>query len=152
MKLYEIHAEVLLPMPLEETFSFFADAHNLERITPEWLQFNVLTPKPIAMRVGTHIDYKLRVRCFPIHWQSEITAWQPPHRFVDEQLKGPYRRWIHEHIFCQAAGQTLAKDSVRYAVPGGGLVHWLVVKSDVERIFEYRKLKLQEIFATPKII
>ncbi len=146
MKIYRLQAAVLLPKPLEETFAFFADAHNLEKITPAWLRFHVVTPRPIAMHVGARIDYKLKVRRLPIRWQSEITAWRPPHRFTDEQRKGPYRLWIHEHAFRQVDGQTLAEDSVRYAVPGSGSVHWLAVKRDVERIFAYRKLKLREIF------
>lgn len=147
MKIHTLHAEVIVPRPLEETFAFFADAHNLEKITPEWMQFHVLTPRPIAMQEGARIDYKLKLHRLPLRWQSLITVWQPPHRFVDEQSKGPYRRWVHEHLFRQVAGGTLVEDRVRYAVPGGALIHRLAVKRDIERIFEYRKAKLREIFA-----
>lgn len=146
MKIHTIRAEVLIPRPLEETFAFFADARNLEKITPQWLQFQVLTPKPIAMQAGARIDYKLKVHRLPIRWQSLITDWQPPHRFTDEQRKGPYRRWVHEHVFRQVRGGTLVEDRVRYAVPGGALIHWLAVKRDVQRIFDYRTAKLREIF------
>ena len=108
MKIYELRTQVRLPRPIDEVFPFFADAHNLETLTPPWLKFHVLTPKPIAMAVGTKIDYKLRIRGLPLRWRSEITAWEPPFRFQDEQLRGPYRQWIHEHTFQEADGMTLA--------------------------------------------
>lgn len=146
MKVFTLHTQLWLPRPLDAVFPFFADAYNLERITPPFLNFEVLTPAPIPMKVGQTIDYKLRVHGLPLRWRSEITAWDPPHRFVDEQLRGPYRQWIHEHRFSEREGLTLAEDTVRYAVPGGALVHGLFVKPDVERIFEYRRQALQEIF------
>ena len=149
MKIYELRTEVLLPKPISEVFPFFADACNLEALTPEWLRFTVTIPGPIEMRVGTKIDYNLKVRGLPIRWKSEITAWEPPFRFVDEQRKGPYRQWIHEHTFCEVEGGTLTADYVQYAVPGGELIHWLVVKGDVERIFRYRREKMAEIFGAP---
>jgi len=146
MKIHELRKQVLLPKPIEEVFSFFADAHNLQTLTPPWLKFRVLTPKPIVMAVGTKIDYKLRVRGIPLSWRSEITAWEPPFRFQDEQLRGPYRRWIHEHTFQEVDGGTLAGDYVQYAVPGGALAHWLVVKQDVEKIFGFRAEQMQSLF------
>lgn len=127
-------------------FAFFSDAHNLDRITPPWLHFHVLTPPPIPMRVGQRIDYRLRIRGIPLRWQSAITAWEPPHRFVDEQQRGPYRAWIHEHTFEEKDGGTLARDEVKYAVFGGALVNRLFVERDVKKIFEYRAGKLGEIF------
>ena len=146
MKTFTLHSALWLPKPLDEVFPFFADAHNLQRITPPWLRFEVQTPSPIPMKVGQTIDYKLKVHGFPLRWRSEITAWQPPYRFVDEQLKGPYRQWIHEHRFTERDGMTYAEDIVRYAVPGGALIHGLFVKADVERIFAYRTQALEEIF------
>jgi ligand-binding SRPBCC domain-containing protein len=98
------------------------------------------------MHVGQRIDYRLRVRGVPIRWQSEITAWEPPHRFVDEQRRGPYRAWIHEHTFEAQDGGTLARDLVQYAVLGGALVNRLFVARDVERIFAFRSEMLREIF------
>ena len=98
------------------------------------------------MKVGAHIDYRLRFRGFPIKWRSEILVWEPPHRFVDSQTKGPYRKWVHEHNFAEREGGTIASDHVEYAVPGGALVNALFVRRDVERIFAYRRQRLIELF------
>lgn len=141
-------AEQLLPGRLAEVFPFFAEARNLERITPPWLRFEVLTPGPIDMRPGALIDYRLRWRGVPLRWRTEIEAWEPPHRFVDRQLRGPYLLWRHEHRFVEQGGQTLASDRVDYAAPGGRPVHRLIVDRDVRRIFSYRRLALESIFGT----
>jgi ligand-binding SRPBCC domain-containing protein len=135
----------IVPLDMEETFSFFADAVNLESITPPWLSFTVLglTPAgPIAK--GTLIDYRLRIRGAPVLWQSEITAWEPPLRFVDEQRRGPYRSWRHEHSFESLGVSTLVRDSVTYETPGGRLVDRFLVRPDLERIFLYRQQRLEE--------
>jgi ligand-binding SRPBCC domain-containing protein len=145
MKTHIFKSELWLPCPIDKVFGFFANAHNLQAITPAWLEFQILTPEPITMRVGALIDYKLRVHGLPLRWQTEITAWQPPHRFVDEQKRGPYRLWIHEHRFEPKDGGTLCADQVRYAVPGGELAHRLFVRRDVERIFAFREMKLHEL-------
>ncbi len=147
MKIYTLTSELWLPKPVEEVFPFFADARNLERITPPWLHFEIVTPGPIEMRPGTIIDYRLRLRGIPLRWRSEITVWEPPHRFVDEQRRGPYRLWVHEHLFSRHNGGTLARDVVRYSVPGGDVVHRLFVAPDLNRIFEYRRRELQKIFS-----
>ena len=141
-------SELWLCRPLAEVFAFFADAHNLQAITPDWLGFSILTPAPILMRAGIRIDYRLKLHGFSIRWQSEITAWEPPHRFVDEQRRGPYRLWVHEHRFEARDGGTLVSDLVRYAAPGGRLVEWLFVRRDVERIFQSRREKLLALFET----
>lgn len=127
-------------------FPFFADAFNLERITPPFLRFRVVTPTPIEMRVGTRIDYRLRVRGIPLRWRTEITAWEPPLRFVDEQIRGPYRTWIHEHRFEAIEGGTRMIDTVQYAAPGGRPVELLLVDRDVAEIFEFRRRALGQIF------
>lgn len=147
MKIFELNRELWLPRPLPEVFDFFADATNLERITPPWLEFRITTPTPIEMRPGATIDYRLKIHGLPIRWRSEITFWQPLQRFVDEQRKGPYRLWWHEHSFETRDGGTLARDRVRYSVWGGGLVQRLLVRRDVEEIFEYRSHALQHLFA-----
>jgi ligand-binding SRPBCC domain-containing protein len=139
-------SEVLLPRRREEVFPFFADARNLERITPPWLRFRILTPGPIEMREGALIDYRLRIRGVPVRWRTRIAAWEPPYRFVDEQVRGPYRRWVHEHTFEATDGGTLCRDRVRYAVPGGALVARALVRPDVERIFAYRRDVLTALF------
>jgi len=143
---YRWRSAVWLPRPLEEVFPFFADAFNLQELTPSFLDFRVVTPAPIPMAVGTRIDYRLRLYGLPLRWQSEITAWEPPHRFVDEQRRGPYRAWIHEHRFQAKEGGTLVEDDVRYGVPGGALAHALFVRRDVARIFAYREERLRARF------
>lgn len=135
-----------LPRPRAEVFSFFAAAANLQTITPPWVRFAILTPLPIEMRVGALIHYKLRIRGFPVYWETEITAWEPPLRFVDVQRKGPYRQWIHEHRFEEQDGGTLVIDDVRYRAPGGRLIEWLLVKPEVERIFAFRRQRMAELF------
>jgi ligand-binding SRPBCC domain-containing protein len=150
--LFTLEAELWLPRQRDEVFRFFADAFNLEALTPPWLKFEVLTPRPIEMRVGLRIDYRLRLRGLPLRWQSEITAWEPPVRFVDEQRRGPYRAWIHEHTFEERDGGTLARDMVRYDVIGGRLVNRFFVRRDVGKIFEFRAQALKERFgATPAL-
>jgi ligand-binding SRPBCC domain-containing protein len=147
MKTYLFNREVWLPRPVDEVFRFFADAGNIQTLTPPWLNFQIVTPGPIEMKPRTLIDYRLRVRGVPIKWQSEITVWDPPHRFVDEQRRGPYRLWIHEHRFLEKDHGTLATDEVRYGVPGDALVNRLFVARDVAQIFDFRARKLKELFS-----
>jgi ligand-binding SRPBCC domain-containing protein len=147
MKIHTLDHEQWLNRPLEFIFSFFADARNLQAITPPWVGFQILTPEPIAMKVGALIDYRIRIHGLPLRWRTEITDWAPPFRFVDQQLKGPYRRWIHTHRFEARDGGTLCLDHVEYAVPGGSLVHRLVVKRDIERIFDFRREALTRRFS-----
>jgi ligand-binding SRPBCC domain-containing protein len=136
---WELRACLRVPRPRPEVFAFFADAGNLEALTPSLLAFHILTPQPIDMRPGAIIEYRLRVHGFPVRWKTEITIWEPPHRFVDEQRRGPYRQWVHEHTFEDApGGGTFVRDRVRYQVPFGRLANWLVVERDVRKIFSYR--------------
>ena len=143
---YRLKTAVWLPSEMADVFAFFSDARNLNLITPEWIRFRIKTPMPVVMKPGLLLDYGLQLRGLPVRWQSEITVWDPPHRFVDEQRQGPYRRWIHEHLFQEKDGGTNVIDRVHYAVPGGRLVHRLFVKGDVTCIFRYRRRKLTEIF------
>ena len=144
--MFTLETEVRLASSIDEVWPFFANAGNLERLTPSFLKFEVLTPAPIEMAVGTCIDYRLRVRGVPIRWRSEITAWEPQRRFVDEQRRGPYRCWIHEHTFEVDGDHTVARDFVRYDHVGGRVANRFMVGPDVRRIFAYRKKALQEIF------
>lgn len=146
--MYELSFEIPLPRTREEVFGFFSNAKNLEILTPPWLNFEILTPDPIDLKVGTLIDYRLRLRGIPIRWRSEITVWAPPFRFVDEQRKGPYKTWIHEHRFEEQAGSTIAIDHVQYDHFGGLLVNRFFVARDLEKVFAYRRLKLLEIFGS----
>lgn len=148
-----IHRETTVPFGLDEAFAFFADAGNLEKLTPNWLSFKILTPRPIPMHVGALIDYRIAVRGLPMRWRTEIIAWEPPTgvgprraaRFVDLQIKGPYRWWHHEHRFEElASGGTLVVDHVEYRAPLHWLVNPLLVRRDVERIFDYRAAVLIE--------
>lgn len=106
MKVFKFESRLWLPRSINEIFAFFSDAQNLEELTPSSLQFHILTPPPIHIRQGTEIDYRLKIRGIPIRWRSKISVWDPPHRFVDEQLRGPYRVWIHEHRFTERLGGT----------------------------------------------
>ncbi|MFQ3593236.1 MAG: SRPBCC family protein [Gemmataceae bacterium] len=127
MRIHTLQTELWMPRPLEEVFAFFSDAANLEELTPPWLNF-------------------------PIRWRTEITVWEPPFRFVDRQIKGPYRQWIHEHTFEAKDGGTLMRDRVDYAVPGWilePLVHAWVVGPDVQRIFAYREQQMRRRFGPP---
>ncbi|CAN5476924.1 SRPBCC family protein [soil metagenome] len=134
----------------EEAFAFFADAGNLERITPPELNFHIITPQPIDIRQGTLIDYTLRMRGFPVSWRTEISVWNPPHRFVDRQLKGPYRQWIHTHTFIEKAPEeTLIEDEVRYRLPFepvGEIAH-VLVRRELDYIFDYRQKTVAEMLS-----
>ena len=132
--------ELWVLLPRDQVFAFFADAQNLE----------ILTPTPIAMKAGARIDYRLRVHGLPLRWQSEITVWEQPVCFVDAQRRGPFTAWVHAHIFEEGDGGTLVKDCVHYSVLGGALVDRLLVRRDVEAIFNFRHQKLQALFAKPE--
>ncbi len=149
MKVYSLVREQHVPYSSEEVFVFFAKPENLQRITPPSLGFRILTPSPIAMKEGRLIDYTLKVLGISLHWRTLITAYEPPRRFVDEQLKGPYRFWHHTHTFREDDGGTVIGDEVRYALPFGPLgrvAHGLYVRRDLERIFEYRSEVIAQIF------
>lgn len=135
------------PQSIETVFEFFADAANLQKITPDWLSFRIVTETPIDMHEGVLIDYRLHLHGLPIRWRTEIAEWNPPHQFVDQMLKGPYSKWHHEHRFESVDGGTRVTDVVHYAVPGGRIIHKLFVRRDLERIFGYRQQVLAEMFA-----
>jgi ligand-binding SRPBCC domain-containing protein len=146
MQEFTLQTELWLPRPSNEVFPFFAEARNLERLTPPWLKFEVLTPSPISMQPGTLIDYRIRVHGFPLRWRTEIAEWNPPHQFVDVQVRGPYALWRHTHTFEERDGGTLCGDHVRYHPRGGALMNWFFVRRDVEQIFQYRQERLKEMF------
>jgi ligand-binding SRPBCC domain-containing protein len=145
-----LHREQRLPGSPADVFAFFADALNLEAITPPLLRIRVVTPEPIAMGRGTLIRYRLRVHGLPVSWLTQITAWEPPHRFVDEQLEGPYALWHHTHTFEAGAGETIMRDVVRYRVgfgPLGTLANALLVRRDLKGIFDYRAQRVRELIS-----
>ncbi len=150
---HTLRREQHLPGSPEEVFPFFADAGNLEAITPPWLGFEVVTPRPIAMRPGALIEYRLRLHRLPVSWLTRIEEWEPGVRFVDAQLTGPYKLWHHTHEFEPAAGGgTLMRDVVRYALPPGPLgtlAHAVLVRRDVERIFDFRAEAIPRVLTAP---
>jgi ligand-binding SRPBCC domain-containing protein len=135
----------VVPAPLDAAFAFFSDASNLQQLTPSWLQFSIVTPLPIMMRVGLEIDYRIRLYGVPLAWTSRIDVWEPEYRVVDRQIAGPYLWWRHEHRFESAGGATRVIDEVEY-VPRAAWMTARMVRRDVERIFRYRQGALQQIF------
>jgi ligand-binding SRPBCC domain-containing protein len=143
-----LRREQRLPLPPAEVFPFFADAANLEAITPPWLRFAIVSPRGAEMRAGTIIEYRLRLHGLPIAWLTRIDEWVPGERFVDAQLRGPYTLWHHTHEFePDGAGGTLMRDVVRYALPFGPLgavAHRLFVARDLAAIFDHRRERVAE--------
>lgn len=141
-----LHRDLIVPASLTETFAFFADATNLQRITPPWLHFSILTPMPAQLQSGLEIAYQIRLYGLPIPWRSRIDVWQPGEGFVDTQIVGPYRWWRHEHRFESVPGGTRVIDHVDYA-PRVGWLSGAVVRRNLWRIFDYRREALRRIFS-----
>ena len=148
-KTYTLSFAQHVPRPLAEVFDFFSRAENLEVLTPPWLNFKILGVEPQPVQQGTLIHYSLRVHGIPLRWTSEIVEWEPPHRFVDLQLRGPYKLWRHEHRFEARDSGTLISDTVNLALPLGLLgqiAYRIKVKSDVQEIFAFRENKIRSLF------
>lgn len=149
MKTFHFNTSHTINSPLSQVFDFFSRAENLEKLTPDWLNFKILTPLPIAMEQGTLIDYQIRMMGFAMNWKTEITAWEPQIRFIDTQIKGPYRRWVHEHRFEERDGRTIMHDSVEYAIPGGfisGFINKFFIRPRIKSIFFYREQIINSLF------
>ncbi len=152
---YIFTASQSIDLPRDEVFEFFSNAENLERITPPELGFNIVTPTPIDIKQGTVIDYRLSMYGFPMKWRSEITVWDPPNEFADEQLIGPYKQWIHRHRFTEPEpGKTLMEDEVRYRLPLEPLgdIGQFFVARQLKYIFDHRLKMVDELLLTRKII
>jgi ligand-binding SRPBCC domain-containing protein len=150
MHTYSLRREQLVPRPLEEVFEFFSNAANLQKITPPWLSFQILTRGPIDIHPGTLLDYRLKWHGFPVKWQTEIVTWNPPRAFTDVQIRGPYKSWHHTHTFTRETGGTRMVDLVNYQLPLGALgaiAHRFGVRRDLERVFDYRQQVIAELFA-----
>jgi ligand-binding SRPBCC domain-containing protein len=142
-----LERDQILPGSRDEVFSFYADAFNLEAITPPWLGFRVVTPGPIEMEAGTLIEYRLKLHGLPVRWLTRIEIWEPGRRFVDAQVSGPYRVWRHTHFFEDHPDGTCVRDSVSYEIPLGPLgelAHRLFVRRDLAQIFDYRHRAVAE--------
>ena len=147
---HDLYREQLVRRPLDDVFAFFAQAGNLERITPPWLGFSLLTPEPAEMGVGTLIEYRLHLHRIPLRWVSRIEQWDPGRAFEDLQVKGPYRLWRHRHEFRPADGGTVVRDHVRYALPAGPfgeIAHAAFVERDLCRIFAFRHAAVARLLA-----
>lgn len=147
MRMHVLQETTFVPLPIERVFPFFADAENLERITPPSLRFSILTPLPIEMREGARIDYRLRLLGLPFGWKTAITKWDPPREFVDEQLSGPYCVWRHHHRFRAVEGGTEIEDRVDYVLPFGplGLLALPLVRLQLRAIFAHRQRAVREL-------
>ena len=151
---YRLERTQRIARPLQEVFAFFADAANLEAITPHFLRFRMLTRAPIEMRVGTLIDYEISLLGVPMKWRTRIAAWEPNLRFADEQLSGPYAYWHHTHSFQAQGNATLMRDVVVYREPLGPLgvvLHSLFVERTLKRIFDYRAAAIERQFANVEV-
>ena len=135
-----LETQTELPLPIPDVFAFFANAENLERITPPELGFSILTPTPIAIGQGTLIDYRLKLYGVPFRWRTKIVEWQPDSQFVDEQLSGPYKSWRHRHTFEKSEAGTRMTDRVEYRLPFApvGNIALPLVRRQLDRIFRYR--------------
>ena len=140
MRVHQFSTADTIALPRERVFPFFSDAANLEVITPPELSFRILTPPPIAMHPGALIRYRLRLMGIPFDWLTRITEWNPPESFVDEQLAGPYKTWVHRHRFLEVPGGTQVDDEVSYELPlfPLGELAAPIVAIQVRRIFSYR--------------
>lgn len=142
MKCYDLESEQFIDQPIEKVFDFFSRPENLEKITHPKYHFTILTPKPIFMEKGTLIDYTIRILGFSVHWRALISSYNPPHSFIDEQIKGPYLLWHHKHNFKEKNGGTIILDSIRYAVPMGIIgrfLNYFWIRNDIKRIFKHRR-------------
>ncbi len=142
-------AETWVSQPRDTVFPFFADAANLQTLTPPSLQFEIQTPLPIEMYPGRKIAYRIRLRGVPMLWESNISAYTPPDMFVDEQVRGPYRRWVHTHRFVDSKGGTQLLDEVEFDMFGSLMIGWLIAR-ELRAIFTYRHETLLRVFNQPK--
>jgi ligand-binding SRPBCC domain-containing protein len=142
----------VVPLPRADVFAFFADARNLEAITPRFLHFRILPPVPSTLEVGSRIDYRLSLYGVPFRWRTRIAAWEPNFRFVDVQERGPYALWLHTHTFHDVEGGTLVSDQVEYRLPLGALgevAHPIVVRRTLARVFDHRRDRVAELLGAP---
>jgi ligand-binding SRPBCC domain-containing protein len=148
MRAHRFEAEQRVARPLPEVFDFFSKAANLERLTPPWLSFALVDQSSAEVHAGTEIAYRLKLHGVPVRWLTRIDEFERDRMFVDRQLKGPYKLWLHRHTFEASGSETIMRDDVQYQLPLGilGAVGLPLVRRDVERIFEYRHQAVRELF------
>jgi ligand-binding SRPBCC domain-containing protein len=149
IRVHVLRTSLCLPVDVEQVFRFFSNASNLERITPPELHFHIITEEPIDIREGTLIGYRLRIWGIPFRWRTRIANWDPPNQFIDEQVKGPYKQWIHVHRFTDRNGTTTIRDEVFYQLPFWplGEIAYPLVSSQLRRIFSYRNRSISDTFS-----
>ena len=144
---HTFRAKTKIPGNIEDVFKFFSDAQNLELITPPELSFKITSPIPIKMETGALIEYKIRLFGFSFQWKSIISKWEQNRQFIDEQLKGPYSKWVHTHTFEKNEGIIIINDIVNYRLPFApfGEIVLPLVKMQLKRIFDYRSKRIFEL-------
>jgi ligand-binding SRPBCC domain-containing protein len=154
MKVHKVKTSVRVPLQIDEVFPFFYDVLNLQRITPPELDFGIVTPQPINIELGTIVDYRMKLFSIPFKWRSVISTWDPPHKFVDEQVSGPYRLWKHTHNFYTDGDGTIIEDDVSYRLPLWplGEIAYPLVKAQLRRIFSYRQRRIVELLAEAYVV
>jgi ligand-binding SRPBCC domain-containing protein len=149
MRVHYFNSRQIIAAPILDVFEFFNRPENLEILTPPFLRSNMMTPRPVPMHTRSVIDCSLRIHGFPVHWRTLITDHDPPSRFVDVQLKGPYRLWHHQHLFRELEAGTEIQDLIHYVVPCrflGNPVNRTYARRDIQTLFEYRRRKIYDIF------
>ena len=147
--MYELYRTQFIKHSINKVFLFFSKPENLEQITPPNLNFSIITPRPIEMKQGLLIDYKVRIKGIPVRWRSLISSYEPPYSFIDQQIEGPYSTWIHNHTFEEKDGGTLVTDHVKYQIPFGlfgRIAHFIFVAKDLKNIFDYREKTISSVF------
>lgn len=151
MREHSLETETFLPYPRQTVFGFFSDPRNLAKLTPTNVGFEILPPAPSQVAEGSVIEYRIRLYGFPMRWRSRIVGWDPPREFSDDQLRGPYRLWVHRHVFEERDGGTLIRDHVRYRLkfyPFGEVAGGFV-KAELKRIFAFRQSAMERLFPAP---
>lgn len=144
---HRLQAFTRIPRPINEVFEFFSIPQNLGRITPPSMRFQLLPGSDASTFEGAHFHYRIGLHGVPMPWTSRIEVYESPSRFVDTQIRGPYRRWWHEHLFRELHdGTTGMWDVVDFVAPAHRLTSALVMR-DVRRIFEYRATAIADLFA-----
>ena len=147
--MHTLERTTTLDAPIEDVFAFFQDPRNLAGITPDWMGFDFVHIDDGEMRAGFKIAYRIKWMGVSLRWVTRIREYDPPHRFLDVQKKGPYKVWQHEHTFEETASGTVMRDLVRYELPFGILgeaAHWLIVRRQLQRIFDYRARRIEKLF------